>query len=483
MMRGPEYFKKMKFIRIFYHSMIRLFILILLAFPVVSSSQAQTLAFPGAEGGGKFTTGGRGGKVLFVENLNDKGPGSFRRAIETEGPRTILFRISGNIELTKPIFIKNGDLTIAGQSAPGDGICLVNYGIEIEASNIIIRFIRVRPGDKSGEELDAISGIRNKNIIIDHCSFSWGTDEAASFYENTDFTLQWCIISESLDQSVHSKGNHGYGGIWGGNNATFHHNLITDHSSRNPRFHGSRYNNKPELEKVDFRNNVIYNWGNNSIYGGEEGHYNVVGNYFKPGPATDKDVKDRILDLTQSFFDPRYNKDTLKAGKFFLEGNVLEGSPEISRNNWGKGVQGSGVDANAKAFSMLIKPVITTKIKSEPAVKAYQRVLFLAGASLSRDAVDNRIVKEVTTGDEQFGAGFAGGGKGIIDSPADVGGWPVLKQLKRQDDRDNDGIPDAWEIANGLNPSDSADSKTFILDKNYTNLEIYLNLLVKDIIR
>lgn len=444
---------------------------------------AQVPAFPGAEGGGMYTTGGRGGKVIYVENLNDKGNGSFRNAVEAEGPRTIVFNVSGNIELSKPIYIKNGDLTIAGQSAPGDGICLVNYGIEVEADNVIIRFIRIRPGDKSGEELDAISGIRIKDIIVDHCSFSWGTDEAASFYETENFTLQWCIVSESLDQSVHSKGNHGYGGIWGGKNATFHHNLISDHSSRNPRFHGSRYNNNPDSEQVDFRNNVIYNWGHNSIYGGEEGNYNIVNNYFKSGPATGENVRYRILDLTQSFFDPRHNTDTLGAGKFYIEGNVMEGFPEVTKDNWGKGIQGKGVNEKTKSFSKLNRPVPYAQIKTESAQDAFKSVLHSAGASLRRDAVDKRIVDETRAGQEQYGASFSGGKNGIIDSPADVGGWPKLKQGKVPVDSDKDGIPDYWEKANDLDPNDSADGSTYTLDKCYTNLEVYLNSLVEHIIK
>ena len=466
---------------------VQLKIIILLAkfflFAAILPLSAQVPAFPGAEGGGIYTTGGRGGKVIYVENLNDKGNGSFRKAIEAKGPRTIVFKVSGNIELAKPIYIKNGDVTIAGQSAPGEGICLVNYSVEIEADNVIIRFIRVRPGDESNEELDAISGLRVKNIIIDHCSFSWGTDEAASFYETTNFTLQWCIISESLDQSVHSKGNHGYGGIWGGKNATFHHNLISDHTSRNPRFHGSRYNNNPDSEQVDFRNNVIYNWGYNSMYGGEEGHYNIVNNYFKPGPATQKNVRYRILDLTQNFFDPRHNTDTMGPGKFFIEGNVVEGFPDVTKDNWGKGIQGRGVNEKAKAFSKLHQPIPYTQIKTETAEEAFNSVLRSAGASLQRDAVDLRIVDETLTGQEQFGATFSGGKKGIIDSPDDVGGWPVLKQGKIPVDSDNDGIPDEWETANGLNPNDSADGNAFTLNKNYTNLEIYLNSLVEHIIQ
>lgn len=444
---------------------------------------AQPIAFPGAEGGGKYTTGGRGGKVLFVDNLNDKGEGSFRKAIETDGPRTIVFRVSGNIELQKPVYIKNGDVTIAGQSAPGDGICLVNHGIKNEADNVIIRFIRVRPGDKVKDEMDAISGIRQKNIIVDHCSFSWATDETASFYDNENFTLQWCIISESMNKSTHSKGEHGYGGIWGGKNASFHHNLLSDHSSRNPRFCGSRYTNNPETEVVDFRNNVIYNWGHNSTYGGEEGNYNMVSNYYKAGPATSAKIRNRILDLTQSFFNASFNKDTLGAGKFYIAGNFVDGFPDVSKNNWDKGVQGKDVNAETKLKSKLTKPVQHEKIKTEKAQKAYESVLKYAGANLRRDAVDQRIVAEVSAGKEQFGETFGGGKLGIIDSQQEVGGWPILKQETPPADNDKDGMPDVWELANKLNSNDPTDAIKYDQDKNYTNVEVYLNSLVSSIMK
>ena len=444
-------------------------VILLLTLIFINQALSQVPAFPGAEGGGMYTTGGRGGTVIFVENLNDKGNGSFRKAIEASGPRIIVFNVSGNINLSKPVYIKNGDVTIAGQSAPGDGICLVNYGMVIESDNVIVRHIRVRPGEESGEELDAISCIGNRNIMIDHCSFSWGTDEVASFYENENFTLQWSIVSESLYKSVHSKGTHGYGGIWGGKNATFHHNLITDHSSRNPRFHGSRYNNDPDSENVDFRNNVIYNWGYNSIYGGEEGFYNIINNYYKPGPGT-----------SQSFFNPKFNKDTLRAGKFFIEGNVVEGYPEATSDNWGKGVQGNGVNQRTKEQSKLGKPVPHFDIYTELAEIAFEKVLHGAGCSFSRDRVDERIINEVKTGKEQYGASYSGGGKGIIDSPHDAGGWPALKQGNVPADADKDGIPDKWEISNELNSNDASDGNAFTLNNNYTNLEVYLNSLVDD---
>jgi hypothetical protein len=450
----------------------------LLSLLMVINCHAQVPAFPGAEGGGKFCTGGRGGKILFVDNLNNKGEGSLREAVEAEGPRTIIFRISGNIELEKPIYIKNGDLTIAGQTAPGEGICLKNFGIDVEADNVIIRYIRVRPGDKIPGAKDAISGIRNKNIIIDHCSFSWANDEVASFYENENFTMQWCIISESLHQSSHYKGNHGYGGIWGGLNASFHHNLICDHTSRNPRFHGSRYNNNPETEKTDFRNNVVYNWGSNSIYGGEEGYYNIVGNYFKPGPATSKDVRYRILNLTQEFFNSKYNKDTLRAGWFFIEDNIVEGYPGVSENNWNGGVQEKGLNESLIHQSRLNSPVKHTPIKTEDAETAYNKVLQHAGASFIRDAVDQRIVNEAENGKEKFGKSFKGGGNGIIDSPEDVGGWPELLSQQAPADADNDGMPDKWEIRNGLN-FQKTDDNLYTLDENYTNIEVYINSILE----
>jgi pectate lyase len=440
----------------------------------------QTLAFPGAEGGGKYTTGGRGGKVLFVENLNDKGKGSLRKAVEAQGPRIVVFRVSGTIELEKTLSIKNDSITIAGQTAPGDGICLKNYGIQVEADNVIIRYIRIRTGNESKQEMDAISGINHKNIIIDHCSFSWSNDETASFYNNSNFTMQWCIISESLNISSHHKGEHGYGGIWGGNNATFHHNLLSDHNSRNPRFCGSRYTNKPEEEKADFRNNVIYNWGNNSAYGGEEGNYNMVNNYYKPGPATDKKCTKRILQLTQSFLDTRYNEDTLGAGKFYIKGNVMDGFPEVTKNNWKYGVQGEDVTEIIKAKSKLRRPVSHTKIKTQSASDAFKDVMSYAGAGLRRDAVDRRIVEETRTGIETYGETFHGGKKGIIDSPFEVGGWPVLKQETAPIDSDNDGMADEWEALNGLNPDNQSDGNSYTLVKKNTNLEVYLNFLVEN---
>lgn len=430
------------------------FVLLLLCI----GSEAQQLAFPGAEGFGKFTTGGRGGRVIKVTNLNDDGPGSLRAAVGEKGPRIIVFTVSGNIDLQSGLSINHGDLTIAGQSAPGDGICLRNYPVRVAADNVIIRYMRFRMGDAFKQEADALGGIGRKRIIIDHCSISWATDECASFYYNSDFTMQWCIISESLNASVHAKGNHGYGGIWGGEGASFHHNLIAHHTSRLPRFSGSSTTRNPEDELVDFTNNVIYNWGGNSSYGGERGRYNIVNNYYKAGPATSPKVRDRIVNPWSPF------------GGYYIHGNIMHGFPDISADNWNGGVQGENVDS-----AKVLKPFDVVAINVQPAEKAYEDVLDFAGASLRRDEVDTRIVNEVRTGTASKGKKR----NGIIDTPSEAGGYPELKTGAVPKDSDNDGMPDEWEIKNGLNPNDPTDAVGFSLDKNYTNIEIYLNSLVK----
>lgn len=418
----------------------------------------QPLAFPGAEGFGKYTTGGRGGSVLVVTNLNDDGPGSLREAIRKKGPRIIVFAVSGYIDLKSPLFINNPDVTIAGQTAPGDGITLRHYPLKVSTENVIIRYLRFRLGDVSKIEEDAISGIRQKNIIIDHCSVSWATDECASFYGNENFTMQWCIISESLNSSVHSKGDHGYGGIWGGRKATFHHNLIAHHNSRLPRFSGSASVPNAPDELVDFRNNVIYNWMNNNTYGGEKGRYNVVNNYYKPGPSTKSSRKARILDPSVPY------------GKFFVAGNVLEGFENITRNNK------LGITNNAADSALVSKSFEVERINEHSARQAFELVLLGAGASLVRDAVDLRIVEEVKNGTASFGKNK----DGIIDSQNDVGGWPELKTVPAPTDSDNDGMPDDWEQKNRLNPNDASDAARYTLSKTYTNIEVYINGLVQD---
>jgi hypothetical protein len=423
-----------------------------------ANAQKQVIAFPGAEGFGKYATGGRGGKVLTVTNLNDDGEGSLRKAVRVKEPRTIVFAISGTIELKSPLDINYGDVTIAGQSAPGDGICLKNYTTNVNADNVIIRFMRFRLGDESAQESDAISGNKAKNnIIIDHCSMSWSTDECASFYRNKNFTLQWCIISESLNSSVHQKGEHGYGGIWGGEKASFHHNLIASHNSRLPRFSGSSTTPNGPEELVDFCNNVVYNWMSNNSYGGEKGRYNVVNNFYKPGPATNKSRKNQILNPSAPY------------GKFYVDGNVLY--PQASTDNR------KSVNADHPDSVFSDKPFPAEMIAQQTALEACELVLSKSGASYKRDAVDSRIVEEVKKGNSSCGKNK----NGIIDSQKEVGGWPLLKSLSPPSDHDMDGMPDDFEKQHHLNPENASDASVNTIEPDYTNIEVYLNSLVREI--
>lgn len=432
------------------------------------SSFAQLDAFPGAQGAGRYATGGRGGDVYEVTNLNDSGEGSLREALRQSGPKTIVFRVSGTIQLESTLDINTPNTTIAGQTAPGDGICIRGYQVQLKADNLIIRHLRFRLGDESGEDHDAIWGRYYRNIIIDHCSASWSVDETMSFYGNFDMTVQWCIISESLYMSNHIKGAHGYGGIWGGTNVSFHHNLLAHHSSRNPRFAGS---STAPAENMDFRNNVIYNWGFNSAYGGEGGNINIVANYFKAGPATKDSKKARIVEPSDQY------------GKWYIEDNYVDGFPTITADNWNGGVQGS------YAIPILIRasePLPYTAVYTQTAEEAFESVLFHAGASQpKRDAVDLRIVDEVRNGYATYDGkyyelyqGFTDTtvNRGIIDSQNDVGGWPVLETTPAPIDTDHDGMPDDWELAMGLNPNDPEDRNN-ISDSGYTRLEDYLNNL------
>ncbi|MGN6419857.1 MAG: pectate lyase [Pseudobacter sp.] len=419
----------------------------------------QVLAFPGAEGYGKFTSGGRGGKVILVTNLEDDGPGSLRAAIDEKVPRTILFTVSGTIALKSPLKIRYGNVTIAGQSAPGDGICLKNYVTSISADNVIVRYLRFRLGDMTRQADDSFNGTGHKDIIIDHCSMSWAVDENASFYNNEHFTMQWCIIAESLHQSVHFKGAHGYGGIWGGKSATFHHNLLAHNTSRNPRFNGQRFLETEKPEAVDFRNNAIVNWSFNSSYGGEGGNHNMVNNYYEAGPATRKTVANRIV-----------NPADTPSGKFYVTGNFVKGFPAISENNWAGGVQG-----NHWEDARTDQPVPFVPIEEQSATAAFKLVLEHAGASLHRDAVDTRIIEGIRNGKMNDGPEK----NGIINSQTDVGGWPELRSLPAPLDTDGDGMPDEWEKMNKLDPADPKDAVLNTLDRQFTNIEIYLNQLVK----
>ncbi len=418
-------------------------------------------AFPGAEGFGKYTSGGRGGKVCIVTNLNDDGAGSLRAAIKQKGPRTIVFAVSGTIALESPLVIKNGDVTIAGQSAPGDGICIKNYTTTVDADNVIIRYMRFRMGDERKHQDDSFNGRGHSRIIIDHCSMSWSIDETASMYWNRDFTMQWCIVAESMKNSFHEKGPHGYGGIWGGENATFHHNLLASHTSRNPRFGGSEsVPNKPD-ELVDFVNNVIFNWGSNATYGGEKGRYNVMNNYYKAGPATVKNA-DRIIEPWEPF------------GQFYIKGNVLAGDDKVTQDN-ALGVQGQ--KKTSATAAMIDKPFRVEMINMQTATDTYHTVIQKVGANLHRDQVDLRILQDLVGGRPTEGKDH----NGIIDSQKDVGGWPELKSLPAPNDTDQDGIPDDWETQHGLDPNNPNDSSGHKTDPLYTDLEVYLNGLVKDV--
>ena len=448
-------------------------------------------AFPGADGAGKYVTGGAGGAVYTVTSLKDDGSeGTLRWAVRKKGPRTIVFAVSGIIELTEPLKINNGDLTIAGQTAPGDGICLKNYTLGISADNVIIRFIRSRMGaDIRQKGDDAMNGFHgHRGILIDHCSMSWSTDECATFYNNSNLTLQWCLISESLVHSIHEKGAHGYGGIWGGSPATFHHNLLAHHTNRTPRLCGSRFNGKPEEERVELFNNVIYNFGSDGAYAGEGGSYNFLNNYYKPGPYTA--TKSSYKRFFTAYADDGKNENVKGThGVFYLAGNYMDPTCPALDEKKRKAIMRLNKD-NAAGFVikndfapasevLASQPfTIAEHTTLQPAWDAYESVLRHAGASLHRDKQDTRIVGEVRAGTYTY-EGSHGSTLGMIDQPSDVGGWETYRQTDAPLDTDGDGMPDDWERAHGLNPSDATDGAAYRLSPSYTNLEVYLNGLVE----
>lgn len=442
-------------------------------------AEAQNVnSFPGAEGFGRYTTGGRGGKVYLVTKLADDGSeGTLRHALEQKGPRYIVFRTGGTIFLESPLKIKEGNVTIAGQTAPGNGITVANYETFVAADNVVIRYIRFRMGDLKNYEGDALGARFIKNLIIDHCSMSWSTDETVSVYANENTTLQWCIIAESLRNSVHQKGAHRYGGIAGGKFATFHHNLYAHHDSRNPRlgeYAGSKF---ALTDLTDFRNNVLYNWGHNSIYGGEGMNVNIVNNYYKPGPATIPRQRIAAIDKNKN---PEAEVYQIW-GRYYISGNVVEGSPEATADNWSEGVFNQMkhyrlTDTEKNQIKRDHPHDIRNNVDTDSATEAYQKILKTGGASLKRDPVDLRIIKDVENGSFSY-EGSKGSRNGIIDSQKDVGGFPDLKKGQPEKDSDHDGMPDEWEIRHKLNPhvynSDGRD-----LDKNYDNIEVYFNDIV-----
>lgn len=416
-------------------------------------------AFPGAEGAGARATGGRGGKVLFVTNLRDYDPakenpilGSLRAAIDAKGPRIVVFRVSGTIPLKTTLKVNEPYITIAGQSAPGGGVCVKNYGTSIETHDVVIRYLRFRPGDEMGPDCrsrgkafscDAVNlGRGAKNVIVDHCSTSWSTDEVLSIHGVgvTDVTVQWCIISESLNDSYHAKGEHGYGSLITCNGSvTYHHNLYAHHKSRTPR--PGTYGDGSIL--LDFRNNVVYN----SVRGGYSGEdpvrMNYVGNYIKPGPSS------------------QWNCAFLIGGKascIYADDNCMVGRDNASGDRWSIFAQLD--DSNKRAT-----PFPTAPVKTDTPAEAYRRILASVGAVLpARDALDARIIEDIRTGK----------GK-IINSQKEVGGWPELKSATAPKDTDGDGMPDAWEKTHGLESGNAADGAADADSDGYTNVEEFLN--------
>jgi len=448
---------------------------------VAADPSPRLPAFPGAEGFGKFVVGGRGGRVIEVTSLEDTTiPGTLRYAVNQSGARTVVFRVSGTITLKSNLNISNPYITIAGQTAPGDGICLRKYELVVATNQVIVRYIRCRLGDESGGESDAFGGRGVTNVIMDHCSASWSEDETLSFYWCDSTTVQWCISSESLYNSNHVKGAHGYGGIWGGPRASFHHNLLAHHSSRNPRF-GSG------VGITDYRNNVVYNWGFNSSYGAEDtsagspvaySTLNMVNNYYKAGPATSSgQLKYRIMNPSTHNSN---TADVASYGKFYVAGNKVAGYDALSADNWSGGIQPQGGSSLCSALkSDTAFPCMNINMQS--ADSAFTSVLAGAGATRpKRDAVDTRIVADVTGGTATYaGVTYPASHSvltpcGIIDSQSDVGGWPELASTPAPGDSDHDGMPDSWEISHGLNPNDAAD-RNAISSSGYTSLEVYLN--------
>ena len=478
---------------------------------VLSPAMAQDkqLAFPGAEGFGRFTTGGRGGNVYHVTTLEDNGKttleGSLRWANAQSGPRTIVFDVSGTIMLKKELRISK-NTTVAGQTAPGDGICIANYPVTLD-ENVIVRYVRFRLGNEalktnpSAHEGDGLGAMDKKNIIVDHCSVSWSIDECLSVYGSKDITVQWCISSQSLVAAGHSKGNHGYGGNWGGSGASYHHNLMIHHTSRTPRL-GPRPGTQTD-ERMDMRNNVIYNWGGNGCYGGEGMNVNIVNNYYKPGPGTLKrstTIQQRIAAI--GIRTTSYTKHDTESpnqwdvmwhvwGKFFVDGNVNALHNEVTEDNWTYGIYNqvsqkdvdNTFDEAVKDTMRLDEPIPFLATTTHSAEKAYELVLKYAGASLHRDALDEIMVSDAQNGEATFTG--SGNNEGFINSQDDVESviptiWPELKQEESKTDSDGDGMPDEWEDAHGLDKSNKGDGKA-IGESGYTNLEVYLNSLVADI--
>lgn len=516
-----------------------------------AAALAQAPAFPGAEGHGRYVTGGRGGKVVHVTNLNDSGTGSLREAVKS-GKRIIVFDVAGVIALKSDLKFAD-NITILGQTAPSPGITLRYYTVQ-PGSNNIIRFLRIRRGEEKNinDGADATWQRNKTGIIFDHCSFSWSIDEVASFYDNNNFTMQWCTVAESLTNPGHSKGAHGYGGIWGGKLASFHHNFIGHLMNRGPRFNGARYGwtgytsnknystyqwkNTVQAENVDFRNCVMYN-AQGTCYGGPGGgQINIVNNYYKAGPSEglkgttlnnlkvdvstgkERGSQKRITLVTLSNSgnsDKKHPELYDMTSRYFINGNTTETTKgSVTKNQDWKGISydkgipslnGEYYSPDAKNFygdnvahvtisgksCVKIKmdaPAPTGEVTPHSAAESFSKVLAYSGASLYRDEIDARYMEEAKTGTAKY-KGSITQSPGIIDKVADVNGYTEANfgtaSRPADFDTDKDGIPDSWETANGLDPNDATDALTYSLDSKgyYTNLEVYANSLVEDIMK
>ena len=510
-------------------------VLTLLAATITATAQAP--AFPGAEGHGRYVTGGRGGEVRHVTTLIDDGKtstkGTLRWAVNGNTTKTVVFDVGGIIELTKDLDIGQ-NTTIAGQTAPAPGITIRYFTVRPKANNII-RFVRFRRGEEKNvnDGADASWQRETDGIVFDHCSFSWSIDELASFYDNKRFTMQWCTLGEALANPGHSKGEHSYGGIWGGKGASFHHNFLCHMQNRAPRFCGARYNwdgydtskygSSIEAEIVDFRNCVMYNWGNgNGCYGGTGGgNINIVNNYYKAGPGT-VNTK-RVTQISVATSDNASGSPFMGyCARYYINGNYVTAAGSQAENyDWAGVIYDSGTytingerycaDANhlygtnvtyvknsSNVDCVKIKldaPVGTGEVTTHTAQKAYEKVLANAGASLHRDTVDARYMNEAKNGTTTYigSATKTGDGKtithrkGIIDFVKDQGTYELEATSRPSNfDTDGDGVPDEWETANNLNPNNAADGTAYTLDSEkqwYTNLEVYMNSLVEDIMK
>ena len=420
--------------------------------PTVSAADAPVIpSFPGAEGFGATTPGGRGGKVIFVNNLNDAGAGSLRFAVDAEGPRIVIFRVSGLITLASPITVKRPYLTIAGQTAPGDGICLRNFTFNIATHDVVVRYLRSRLGDLSGQEADSITLVAGaRDVVIDHCSATWSIDESLSLAGDvSNVTVQWCLIGAALNHSKHAKGDHGYGSLSRANGpVTWHHNLWVHNNSRNPRL-GDNYG-RPPFPTFDVRNNVMYDYGE-ICSGLTQGvlKVNYVANYIRPGPSSKARTPIHVG-----------GPSTLL---FFIQGNIFEGNDSQTADN--SLFFDPVVIDGRKQVETVAEPFHAPLVQTSSAKDAYNAVLKSVGASLPRrDSVDSRIIDEVRLG------------KGsLIDSQQQVGGWPELMSATPPLDSDGDGMPDSWERKHGLNSRDASDGAGDKDKDGYTNLEEYLN--------